>query len=371
MKINGKSWRTIWLENGGESIGVIDQTQLPHSLLTKSFKDYKEVACAISSMVVRGAPLIGVAGAYGLMLALKQDPTDLSLNTAFQELKATRPTAINLEWALNRIYQRVLHLTPSERALAAMQEATLIAEEDAQACESIGNHGLDLIYKLAHKKKKSSKGEVVNILTHCNAGWLATVDWGTALSPIYKAFHKGISIHVWVDETRPRNQGANLTAFELAGEGVPHTLVVDNAGGHLMQNGLVDAVFVGSDRVTRSGDAFNKVGTYLKALAAFDNSVPFYVATPFSTIDWNKYQRLSDIKIENRSDNEVTHVEGLIIGEQLNNQLGRVRIAPSKTKGFNPGFDITPSHLITSFITEDGIIKPSELNLESIHPQNY
>ncbi|MEB3157494.1 MAG: S-methyl-5-thioribose-1-phosphate isomerase, partial [Cyanobacteriota bacterium] len=287
MNIDGKAWRTIWLEDGGQSVGVIDQTRLPHDLHTRSLRTWREAAAAISTMVVRGAPLIGVTGACGLMLALREDPGDQALEEAFTGLNGTRPTAVNLRWALERVRQRVQPLPPFERAAAAAAEAMAIAEEDVAMCEAIGDHGLALFQRWAAARPADRQGQPFQVLTHCNAGWLATVDWGTALAPIYKAHRAGLPLHVWVDETRPRNQGASLTAYELAREGVPHTVIVDNAGGHLMQHGQVDAVIVGSDRTTRRGDVCNKIGTYLKALAAHDNGVPFVVALPASTIDWS------------------------------------------------------------------------------------
>ena len=286
MKIDGKAWRTIWLEegagsgdgSGGDAIGVIDQTVLPHHFTTRTLRSCDEAADAIQSMVVRGAPLIGVTGAYGLMLALQRDPSDASLAAAFEQLNATRPTAVNLRWALERVREHVLPLPSSQRAEAAKQEAAAIADEDVAMCEAIGNHGLAIFQQLAAARPPERQGQPFNVLTHCNAGWLATVDWGTALAPIYKAHRAGLNIHVWVDETRPRNQGASLTAYELGREGVPHTVIVDNAGGHLMQHGQVDAVIVGTDRTTRRGDVCNKIGTYLKALAAHDNGCLLYTS---------------------------------------------------------------------------------------------
>jgi methylthioribose-1-phosphate isomerase len=310
MNIDGKPWRTIWLEEGGAAVAVIDQTRLPHRLEVRRLTTVAEAAEAIRTMVVRGAPLIGVTGAYGLMLALRADPSDEALAAAFELLLATRPTAVNLQWALERVRARVLPLPPAQRAEEASAEAGRIAEEDVAMCAAIGEHGLQLMRQLADARPPERQGEPLNVLTHCNAGWLATVDWGTALAPLYKAHRSGLAVHVWVDETRPRNQGASLTAFELGREGVPHTVIVDNAGGHLMQHGLVDAVIVGTDRTTRSGDVCNKIGTYLKALAAHDNSVPFYVALPGSTIDWTISDGVAEVPIEARSDREVTHIAG-------------------------------------------------------------
>ncbi len=378
MNIDGKAWRTIWLEAGGRSIGVIDQTQLPHTFTTRSLANLDQAAEAIATMVVRGAPLIGVTGAYGLMLALQADPSDGALDAAFCQLLATRPTAVNLQWALERVRDRVVALAPAERALAAQQEAGAIAEEDVLMCEAIGDHGLRLFEELAARRPASRQKEPFNVLTHCNAGWLATVDWGTALAPIYKAHRAGLQVHVWVDETRPRNQGASLTAFELGREGVPHTVIVDNAGGHLMQHGQVDAVIVGTDRTTRSGDVCNKIGTYLKALAAQDNGVPFYVALPASTIDWSIADGVAEIPIEARSDREVTHIQGLVSvvgaalghsprGESSPAAITQVQLTPTGSLGFNPAFDVTPARLVTALITERGVVSASEEGLKQLY----
>jgi methylthioribose-1-phosphate isomerase len=369
MNIDGKAWRTIWLEEGGRSVGVIDQTLLPHRFETRSLATVEQAAEAISTMVVRGAPLIGVAGAYGLMLALQQDPTDTALAAAFERLNATRPTAVNLRWALERVRQRVASLPEAERAEAARAEAGAIAEEDVAMCEAIGDHGLRLFQELAAARPAQRQNRPFNVLTHCNAGWLATVDWGTALAPIYKAHRSGMVIHVWVDETRPRNQGASLTAFELGREGVPHTVIVDNAGGHLMQHGEVDAVIVGTDRTTRSGDVCNKIGTYLKALAAHDNGVPFYVALPSSTIDWSLADGVAEIPIEARSAREVTHIQGRRDGdtsEPTAGGLASVQLSPDGSSGFNPAFDVTPARLVTSLITERGVAAASEAGLKGL-----
>jgi len=379
MNIDGKAWRTIWLEAGGRSLAVIDQTQLPHTFITRSLTSLDQAAEAISTMVVRGAPLIGVTGAYGLMLALQADPSDGSLAAAFSQLLATRPTAVNLQWALERVRDRVLPLVPAERALAAQQEAGAIAEEDVLMCEAIGDHGLRLFQELAARRPAHRQNEPFNVLTHCNAGWLATVDWGTALAPIYKAHRAGMTVHVWVDETRPRNQGASLTAFELGREGVPHTVIVDNAGGHLMQHGQVDAVIVGTDRTTRSGDVCNKIGTYLKALAAHDNGVPFYVALPASTIDWSISDGVAEIPIEARSEREVTHIQGLVSpadgaargdsprGDARSGALTQVQLTPTGSQGFNPAFDVTPARLVTALITERGVVSASEEGLKQLY----
>jgi len=375
MNIDGKPWRTIWLEDGGRSIGVIDQTQLPHHFTTRSLASCAAAAEAIRTMVVRGAPLIGVTGAYGLMLALQADPGDESLALAFEQLNATRPTAINLRWALERVNGVVAPLPPEQRADAAKAEAAAIADEDVAMCEAIGSHGLAIFRQLAAARPPERQREPFNVLTHCNAGWLATVDWGTALAPIYKAHRAGLNIHVWVDETRPRNQGASLTAFELGREGVPHTVIVDNAGGHLMQHGQVDAVIVGTDRTTRMGDVCNKIGTYLKALAAVDNGVPFYVALPASTIDWTIGDGVAEIPIEARSPGEVTAIQGrwpsgpaaASAVEPSTAGIVSVQLTPDGSPGFNPAFDVTPARLVTALITERGMCSASEEGLRGLY----
>ena len=369
MNIDGKAWRTIWLEPGGrpggDAVGVIDQTLLPHRFTTRTLFSCDEAAEAIRAMVVRGAPLIGVTGAYGLMLALQDDPSDAALAAAFEQLNATRPTAINLRWALERVRAKVQPLPPEQRAEAAKAEAAAIADEDVAMCEAIGEHGLALFQQLAAARSAERQQEPLRVLTHCNAGWLATVDWGTALAPIYKAHRAGLSIHVWVDETRPRNQGASLTAWELGREGVPHTLIVDNAGGHLMQHGQVDAVIVGTDRTTRRGDVCNKIGTYLKALAAHDNNVPFYVALPASTIDWQVSDGVAEIPIEARSALEVTHIQG----RGADGAISSVQLAPDGSTGFNPAFDVTPARLVTALITERGVAAASEEGLRGLYAE--
>jgi methylthioribose-1-phosphate isomerase len=367
MNIDGRAWRTIWLEEGGRSVGVIDQTLLPHAFRTRSLGRWDEAAEAIATMVVRGAPLIGVTGAYGLMLALQSDPSDGALAEAFQGLNATRPTAINLRWALERVRERVGALPEGERAEAARHEAAAIAEEDVAMCEAIGEHGLGLFQRLAAARPAERQDQPFQVLTHCNAGWLATVDWGTALAPIYKAHRAGLPLHVWVDETRPRNQGASLTAYELGREGVPHTVIVDNAGGHLMQHGLVDAVIVGSDRTTRQGDVCNKIGTYLKALAARDNGVPFYVALPVSTIDWSIADGVAEIPIEARGASEVTHIQG----RQSDGAIGTVQLTPDGSAGFNPAFDVTPARLVTALITERGVAPATEEGLRQLYGREH
>ena len=363
MNIDGQAWRTIGLEPDGCSVWVIDQTQLPHQFRTLTLSTCAQAAEAIRTMVVRGAPLIGVTGAYGLMLALQDDPADAALTAAFDQLNATRPTAVNLRWALERVRDRVRPLPPEQRSAAAREEAGLIAEEDVAMCAAIGDHGLEIFKRLAAARSPERKDKPFNVLTHCNAGWLATVDWGTALAPIYKAHRAGLNIHVWVDETRPRNQGASLTAYELEREGVPHTVIVDNAGGHLMQHGEVDAVIVGTDRTTRRGDVCNKIGTYLKALAAHDNGVPFYVALPASTIDWTLDDGVAEIPIEARSAEEVTHIQG----RGTDGVITCVQLTPDGVEGFNPAFDVTPSRLVTGLITERGVAEASENGLKGLY----
>jgi methylthioribose-1-phosphate isomerase len=373
MNIDGKAWRTIGVEADGEAIWVIDQTLLPHQFQLRVLSNLSQVADAIRTMVVRGAPLIGVSGAYGLMLALQQDPSDAALARAFDTLLATRPTAVNLRWALERVRDLVLALPEAQRAAAARQEADAIADEDVAMCEAIGDHGLRLFQQLEAARPSERRQQPFQVLTHCNAGWLATVDWGTALAPIYKAHRAGMNIHVWVDETRPRNQGASLTAFELAREGVPHTVIVDNAGGHLMQRGQVDAVIVGTDRTSRNGDVCNKIGTYLKALAAHDNGVPFYVALPASTIDWTITDGLAEIPIETRSASEVTHIQGRLASStetgaiNSTRTIDSVQLTPDGSDGFNPAFDVTPARLVTALITERGVAAASEQGLLSIY----
>ena len=367
MNIDGKAWRTIWLEPEGRSVGVIDQTLLPHHFTTRSLASVEAAAAAIRTMVVRGAPLIGVTGAYGLMLALQADPSDASLAAAFEQLNATRPTAVNLRWALERVRDRVQPLPPAQRAEAAQREAAAIADEDVAMCEAIGEHGLTVFQRLAAARPPERQGQPFQVLTHCNAGWLATVDWGTALAPIYKAHRAGLNLHVWVDETRPRNQGASLTAYELGREGVPHTVIVDNAGGHLMQHGQVDAVIVGTDRTTRRGDVCNKIGTYLKALAAHDNGVPFYVALPASTIDWSLDDGVAEIPIEARSPEEVTAIQGRVLAGSAAGELASVQLTPDGSPGFNPGFDVTPARLVTALITERGVSPATEAGLRGLY----
>jgi methylthioribose-1-phosphate isomerase len=358
MKINGKHYRSVW-PIGEDAFGIIDQTKLPHEFVTLPLKSVEEAAYAIRSMQTRGAPLIGAVAAYGLALALRADPSDENLTRMHDMLAETRPTAINLAWALKRVAAAVRNQPRDKRAALAWNEAAAIADEDAAMCESIGRHGLAIIRDLAKARKRK-----LNILTHCNAGWLATVDYGTALAPIYMAHDEGIALHVWVDETRPRNQGAALTAFELGGHGVAHTVIADNAGGHFMQTGEVDLCIVGTDRVSANGDVANKIGTYLKALAAKDTGVPFYVALPSSTIDWT-LRSGGDIPIEERSADEVLKMTG----RTAQGALATVAIAAPGSAAANPGFDITPARLVTGFITERGICAASEEGLRSLFPR--
>ncbi|TQI73350.1 methylthioribose-1-phosphate isomerase [Bosea sp. AK1] len=361
MKINGQHYRTIWLAQDGWRVVVIDQTRLPFRFETVALGSAEQAADAIRSMVVRGAPLIGATAAYGVALAMRTDASDAALEAALALLGATRPTAVNLHWALARMRGVLASLPATARAEAAYAEAAAICEEDVALCRAIGEHGLPLIAEIAARKPV---GEPVNILTHCNAGWLATVDWGTALAPIYLAHDAGIPIHVWVDETRPRNQGAALTAYELGSHGVPHTVIVDNAGGHLMQHGQVDLVIVGTDRTTAACDVANKIGTYLKALAAHDNGVPFYVALPSPTIDWSISDGLADIPIEERAAREVTHLSGLADDGEVRS----VRIVAPGSGAANPAFDVTPARLVTRLITERGVCAASVEGLAQLFP---
>jgi len=357
MKIKGIETRSIWTTTDG-FVEVIDQTKLPHGFGTVRLTSMAAAARAISNMTVRGAPLIGATGAYGLALSLRADPSDEGLDKAHATLLATRPTAVNLRWSLDRVRDAVRNRPRDERADAAWKEAAAICDEDVETCRRIGEHGLSLLKGIAAKKSGP-----LNILTHCNAGWLACVDWGTALAPIYMAHDRGIPLHVWVDETRPRNQGASLTAFELGSHGVDHAVVADNAGGHLMQQGKVDVAIVGTDRVTRNGDVANKIGTYLKALAAKDNNVPFYVALPSSTIDWTLASG-DMIPIEERSESEVTTMTGRL----PDGKVATVEITPPGSRAANPGFDVTPARLVTGFITEEGVCAASEQGLRGLFP---
>jgi len=360
MKINGTHYRSVWAI-GEDAFGIIDQTKLPHEFVTLTLRSADDAAHAISTMQTRGAPLIGAVGAYGLALAMRVDPSDENLIRIHDMLAETRPTAINLRWALGRMRDALRNQPHAERAALAWKEAAAIADEDVAMSMAIGEHGLKIIREIADKKP----GKTVNILTHCNAGWLATVDYGTALAPIYLAHDAGIPLHVWVDETRPRGQGASLTAFELGGHGVKHTVLADNAGGHYMQAGQVDLVIVGTDRVTANGDVANKIGTYLKALAAKDNGVPFYVALPSSTIDWT----LADgraIPIEERSQDEVLKMTGRL----PDGQVATVEIAAPGASAANPGFDVTPARLVTGLITERGTCAATTQGLNSLFPKS-
>ena len=354
MRIDNKAYRTIWFEDN--IVKIIDQTKLPHEFIIKNLKTVADAINAIKTMEVRGAPLIGATAAYGLVLSIIEK-NDLSfLKKSSEDLIASRPTAINLKWAVDRMMKKLSGVNINYILNIALKEAKAIVEEDVSFCKNIGLNGLKIIEEIFAKKK-----ETVNILTHCNAGWLATIDWGTATSPIYHAHQKGIKVHVWVDETRPRNQGANLTSYELNEEGIPNTVITDNAGGILMQRGQVDMCIVGTDRTLSNGDVCNKIGTYLKALAAKDNNVPFYVALPSSTIDWNIKDH-KKIPIEERNSEELSHVEGI----DKNNQVTKVRIYSKKSKSMNLAFDVTPAKYVTGLITEKGICEASEKSLKGL-----
>jgi methylthioribose-1-phosphate isomerase len=361
MKVDGKPIRTIWLGADGWSVGIIDQTALPHRFTTLRLATLEDMARAIHTMQVRGAPLIGVAAAYGLCFALRTDTSDETIERASAVLLATRPTAINLKWALDEIVAAVRNQPREARVAAAYRRAAEIAEEDVAINQAIGRHGLKLIEDVAAGKN----GQPVNVLTHCNAGWLAVVDLGTATAPIYLAHDKGIPVHVWVDETRPRNQGASLTAWELGQHGVPHTVIADNTGGHLMQHGMVDMVVVGTDRVTARGDVCNKIGTYLKALAAKDNDVPFYVALPSPTIDFTVSDGLAEIPIEQRGAEE----QSTMTGRTADGRIATVQIVPDGSAVANYGFDVTPARLVTGLITERGVIQASRESLIAAFPE--
>ena len=354
MNIKGKAYRTIWFEKN--SVKIVDQTKLPHEFIIKDLLTVKDSIKAIKRMEVRGAPLIGATAAYGLVLSIIENRDKSFLKKSSQELIASRPTAINLKWAVDRMMKKLLGANSNEILKIALEEAQAIVEEDIEFCKNIGLNGLKIIEEIYNKKK-----DTVNILTHCNAGWLATIDWGTATSPIYNAHKKGIKVHVWVDETRPRNQGANLTSYELNEEGIPNTIIADNTGGILMQRGQVDMCIVGTDRTLSNGDVCNKIGTYLKALAAKDNNVPFYVALPSSTIDW-LIKDSKDIPIEERDSAELSFVEGL----DKDNKLKKVLIYPQKSKSLNLAFDITPAKYVTGLITEKGVCEASEKGLKKL-----
>ena len=359
MKVGNRHYRSIWSDAAPGAVHIIDQTRLPHVFETRTLASVEAVAEAIATMRVRGAPLIGVAAAFGVALAALRDPSEEALEHAGQLLRATRPTAVNLAWAVGRMRERLATLPRAERAAAAWLKAQAIADEDVALNEAIGRHGLAIL-----EREYAARGRPVNVLTHCNAGWVATVDWGTATAPLFMAHERGIPLHVWVDETRPRNQGL-LTAWELAGQGVPHTLIADNAGGHLMQRGQVDLVIVGADRVTRRGDVCNKIGTYLKALAARANDVAFYAAVPTPTIDWGIEDGLAEIPIEERSEDEVRIVRGL----DAQGRYAEVMIAAPTTPVANPAFDVTPAALVTGIITELGVARANERDLLRFWPR--
>jgi methylthioribose-1-phosphate isomerase len=362
MKVDGRHFRTIWLEADGWSVGAIDQRRLPHEFVMARIVSVDAAAEAIRTMLVRGAPLIGATAAYGIALAMRADPSDSMLDQACTMLIATRPTAVNLKWALDEMQRAVRPLPPAARTAAAYARADEIAEQDVAINREIGRHGLALIEAIG---ANSRRGEPVNILTHCNAGWLATVDFGTATAPIYLAHDSGLAVHVWVDETRPRNQGASLTAWELGHHGVPHTVIPDNTGGHLMQHGRVDLAIVGTDRVAANGDVCNKIGTYLKALAAHDNRVPFYVALPSPTIDFAIDDGLRQIPIEQRSADEVA----TMTGRTADGRIETVRVVPEGSPIANYGFDVTPARLVTGLITERGVLKPERAALAGAFPE--
>ena len=354
MKIEGKEYRTIWFENN--TVKIIDQTKLPHQFIVKDLKKVKDAINAIKTMEVRGAPLIGATAAYGLVLSIIENNDQSFLKKSAEDLINSRPTAINLKWAVDRMLNKLSGVNSDKILEIALKEAKEICEEDINFCKNIGLNGLKIIEEIYNKKK-----ETVNILTHCNAGWLATINWGTATSPIYHAHKKGIPVHVWADETRPRNQGANLTSYELNEEQVPNTIIADNTGGILMQRGEVDMCIVGTDRTLANGDVCNKIGTYLKALAAKDNGVPFYVALPSSTIDW-KIKNYKEIPIEERNSEELSHIEGL----DENGNIKKIQIYPKKSKSMNLAFDVTPAKYVTGLITEKGLCEASEEGLKKL-----
>jgi methylthioribose-1-phosphate isomerase len=359
MNVHGRPTRTIWPAPDGDGVEIIDQTRLPHEFVVARLRTLADAAEAIRTMQVRGAPLIGVTAAYGIVLAMREDASEEGLDRAVETLAATRPTAVNLRWALDRMAAALRRPEVNDRVAAAARLADALAEEDVETCRAIGRHGAELI-RAAHERT----GRTVNVLTHCNAGWLATVDWGTALAPIYAAHDDGVPVHVWVDETRPRNQGAALTAFELGQHGVPHTILADNAGGHLMQHGQVDLCIVGSDRTTATGDVANKIGTYLKALAAHDNGVPFYAALPASTIDWTLADGVLSIPIEERSAAEVTHMTG----RADDGRIVTVQVSAPGSAAANPAFDVTPARLVTGIVTERGVASASREGLAAMFP---
>ena len=367
MKVDGKNLRTIWLDSDDKTVKIIDQRRLPHELRIVDLQTVDDAIMAIKNMVVRGAPLIGVTGAYGVYLASLSAPEhqaqDAYLTAACERLKSARPTAVNLAWAVDTVLAAILKVKPSAKRIGtARDQAARITEQEVEHCKNIGKHGLPLIETLSRQKR----GRPVNILTHCNAGWLACVEYGTATAPIYAAYDQGIDLHVWVDETRPLNQGNRLTASELDKHGVKHTIITDNAGGHIMQQGKVDMVIVGSDRAIASGDVANKIGTYLKALAAKDNNIPFYVALPSSSFDWNLRDGVKEIPIEERDPDEIRYIEGL-----LNAKAARVLICPEKSKVANYVFDVTPAKYVTGFITERGICRATEEDIRRLFPEKF
>jgi methylthioribose-1-phosphate isomerase len=361
MRVHGRDYRSIFPVDGGRAVAVIDQTRLPFEFVLRELRSAEQAATAIRDMVVRGAPLIGVTAAWGVALAMLEDPGEAALARAVDLLGATRPTAVNLRWALERIAAALRSEAPATRAARAATEAARIADEDVAACAALGRHGLGILARIAGERG----GRPVRVLTHCNAGWLACVDWGTALAPVYAAHEAGLAVHVWVDETRPRNQGAALTAFELGAHGVPHTVIADNAGGHLMQHGEVDLCIVGSDRTTAAGDVANKIGTYLKALAARDNGVPFYAALPSSTIDWRIADGVREVPIEERGAREVTHVTG----RAADGRVVEVEVVAPGSPVANPAFDVTPARLVTGIITERGVAAASRAGLADLYPE--
>ena len=362
MKVGAKHYRSIWYDDAEQVVKIIDQRWLPHAFRVVDLKSRNDFAVAIRDMWVRGAPLIGATAAFAVSEEMKRDASDTSLSETWEVLHETRPTAINLRWALNEMRDRLKDLPEAERAAAAHILARQICEDDVECNRQIGLNGLEIIKKIAATKQP---GEAVNILTHCNSGWLATVDWGTATSPMYHAAEAGIPVHIWVDETRPRNQGAQLTAWEMDSHGMSRKLIVDNAGGHLMQHGDVDLVIVGTDRTTSHGDVCNKIGTYLKALAAHDNNIPFYVALPSPTIDWTLKDGVAEIPIEERDGDEVTKVWG----KMEDGRVGQIQICPDGTLGGNPAFDVTPARLVTGLITERGICEASAEGLAELFPE--
>ena len=356
MRIEGKNYKTIWFDQNSKNVKIIDQTKLPHQFIIKDLETVDDAINAIKVMEVRGAPLIGATAAFGIVLAIKENNNLNFIKKSGEDLVKARPTAINLEWAVHRMNNKISMVKSENLFNVALKEAELICDEDETFCEEIGKNGLKLIEEIYNKKKST-----INILTHCNAGWLATINWGTATSPIYHAHKKGIPIHIWVDETRPRNQGANLTSYELNEEEIPNTIIADNTGGILMQRGKVDMCIVGTDRTLSNGDVCNKIGTYLKALAANDNNIPFYVALPSSTIDWN-LKNSEDIPIEERDPSELSHVDGMI-GDK---KIDKIQIYPKKSKALNLAFDVTPAKYVTALITERGICEASEDGLKRL-----